>query len=66
MVLTIVFIFVAARAVIGLGFELIDERGYGSPFSFEEWSLIILAPLLLTAVCVQSYYLAVRSKKDLR
>lgn len=65
-VLTIAFIFMATRAVMGLGFELIDARGYGSPLSFDEWALIVLAPLLLIAVCVQSYHLLARSRKDRR
>lgn len=63
-VLTLVFIFMAARTVISLMFELMDERGHGSPFGFEVWALIVLAPLLLIATCVQSYYLLVPQRKD--
>lgn len=63
-VLTLVFIFMAARTVISLMFELMDERGHGSPFGFEVWALIVLAPLLLIAICAQSYYLLVPPKKN--
>lgn len=49
--LSVLFVYMAARAVIGLNLELIDAQGSGSPFRFEEWALIVLAPLMLIAVC---------------
>ena len=55
--ISIVFVFIAARAVIGLNLELIEAKGGGSPFRFEEWALIALAPLLLLSVFLQSYFL---------
>ncbi|WLQ08512.1 hypothetical protein [Arthrobacter oryzae] len=55
--ISIVFVFIAARAVIGLNLELIESKGSGSPFRFEEWALIALAPLLLLSVFLQSYFL---------
>jgi hypothetical protein len=58
--LSLLFVYMAARAVISLNFELIDAQGSGSPFRFEEWALIVLAPLMLIAVCGQSYLLAHR------
>jgi hypothetical protein len=58
--LSLLFVYMAARAVISLNFELIDARGSGSPVRFEEWARIVLAPLMLIAVCGQSYFLARR------
>ena len=63
-VLATAFIFMAARAVISLEFELIDVRGYGAPPQYEVWALIVLAPLLLVSVSLQSYFLLTRYKKD--
>lgn len=55
--ISILFVFIAAKAVIGLNLELIETKGSGSPFRFEEWALIALAPLLLLSVFLQSYFL---------
>jgi hypothetical protein len=58
---SLIFVFVAARTVVGLNLELMEATGSGSPFSFDEWSLIVLAPILIITVCAQSYLLVRRT-----
>ncbi len=62
-VLSLLFVYLAARAVTVLNLELIDETGTGKPFLFGEWALLILAPLLLIAVGIQSLMVMQRRRK---